>query len=48
MDELKKLAGVTAAKYVKNGMIVGLGTGSTAYFLLKKLDAVSKKRDCKS
>ena len=45
MDELKKLAGVTAAKYVKNGMIVGLGTGSTAYFFV---DAVSKKRDCKS
>lgn len=37
MDELKKLAGVTAAKYVKNGMIVGLGTGSTAYFFVEEI-----------
>ncbi len=27
---LKKIAGVTAAKYVEDGMVVGLGTGSTA------------------
>ena len=32
MEELKKTAGVTAAKFVKDGMVVGLGTGSTAYF----------------
>lgn len=39
MERLKKIAGVTAAQYVKDGMVVGLGTGSTAYFLLKKLVA---------
>lgn len=36
-DELKKLAAETAAKEVKDGMIVGLGTGSTAYFATKYL-----------
>lgn len=30
MEELKKIAGVTAAQYVKDGMVIGLGTGSTA------------------
>lgn len=33
----KKAAGDFAAKYVKNGMKVGLGTGSTAYFLIEAL-----------
>ena len=28
MEELKKIAGVTAAKYVEDGMVVGLGTGN--------------------
>lgn len=45
MEELKKTAGVTAAKFVKDGMVVGLGTGSTAYFLWKKLVVVLRKRD---
>ena len=27
MEKLKKMAGVTAAQYVKDGMVVGLGTG---------------------
>ena len=30
MEELKKLAGVRAASFVGDGMVVGLGTGSTA------------------
>lgn len=33
----KKAAGEAAAEYVKDGMIVGLGTGSTVYFTLMKL-----------
>lgn len=37
MDELKKLAGVTAAQYVKDGMVVGLGTGSTAYYFVEEI-----------
>ena len=37
MEELKKIAGVTAAKYVEDGMVVGLGTGSTAYFFVEEI-----------
>ncbi|MEK1481738.1 ribose-5-phosphate isomerase RpiA [Limosilactobacillus fermentum] len=39
-DSLKQLVGQTAAKLVKNGMIVGLGTGSTVRFLV---DALGKR-----
>lgn len=30
MEALKKMAGIKAAEFVKDGMVVGLGTGSTA------------------
>ncbi len=33
----KQMAGYEAATYVKDGMIVGIGTGSTAHFLIEKL-----------
>jgi ribose-5-phosphate isomerase (EC 5.3.1.6) len=33
----KKIAGERAAELVENGMVVGLGTGSTAYYAIKKL-----------
>ena len=33
----KELVGVAAAQYVKDGMVVGLGTGSTAYYLITEL-----------
>lgn len=33
----KQIAGEKAAEYVKDGMIVGLGTGSTAYWAVKKV-----------
>lgn len=36
-EEMKKLAGEKAAEYVKDGMIVGLGTGSTVYYTIRKL-----------
>ena len=36
-DELKKLAGETAVKYIEDGMILGLGTGSTVEYTIKKL-----------
>lgn len=36
-DALKKAAGIEAAKLVENGMIVGLGTGSTVRFLVDEL-----------
>lgn len=34
---LKKLVGIESAKYVKDGMVVGLGTGSTAYYMIEEL-----------
>ena len=33
----KELVGIKAAEYLKDGMVVGLGTGSTAYYTIKKL-----------
>lgn len=34
---LKQLVGIESAKYVKDGMTVGLGTGSTAYFMVEEI-----------
>ena len=34
---LKQMAGIEAAKYVEDGMIVGLGTGSTAKFMVDEI-----------
>lgn len=36
-QEEKKVAALEAIKYVKDGMTVGLGTGSTAYFMIMGL-----------
>lgn len=36
-EELKKLAGEKAVEYIEDGMIVGLGTGSTVEYTLRKL-----------
>ena len=36
-DEIKKKAAVYAADLIKNEMVVGLGTGSTAYWLIEEL-----------
>ncbi len=33
----KQMAGYKAAEYVKDGMLVGIGTGSTAHFLIERL-----------
>ena len=33
----KQLVAIHAAKYVKNDMLVGLGTGSTANFFIEEL-----------
>lgn len=37
MEALKKQAGIKAAEYVTDGMVVGLGTGSTAYYFVEEL-----------
>lgn len=34
---LKEMVGIEAAKYIKDGMIVGLGTGSTAAYMTKEV-----------
>ncbi|KAI3730475.1 hypothetical protein L1987_61645 [Smallanthus sonchifolius] len=36
-DDLKKLAADKAVEYVKSGMVLGLGTGSTAAFVVSKI-----------
>ncbi len=40
---MKKISGEKAAEYVENGMIVGLGTGSTVEYTIKKLGELVKK-----
>lgn len=37
MNELKKQAGIQAAEMVQDGMVVGLGTGSTAAYMIEHL-----------
>lgn len=33
----KKIAGIKATEYIEDNMILGLGTGSTAYYLIEKV-----------
>src|SRR5262245_45780437 len=37
LDSEKAAAGRAAAQFVQNGMVVGLGTGTTAYYFIEKL-----------
>ncbi|MDY0393396.1 ribose-5-phosphate isomerase RpiA [Virgibacillus halophilus] len=37
MNQSKKAAGEKAVDYIKSGMTVGLGSGSTVYYMLQKL-----------
>ncbi|CAI9781697.1 unnamed protein product [Fraxinus pennsylvanica] len=41
-DDLKKLAADKAVEYVKSGMVLGLGTGSTAAFVVAKIGELIK------
>lgn len=41
-DDLKKLAADKAVDYVKSGMVLGLGTGSTAAFVVAKIGELLK------
>ncbi|MDQ3021557.1 MAG: ribose-5-phosphate isomerase RpiA [Bacteroidota bacterium] len=41
-DLEKKSAAEKAAEYVKDGMVVGLGSGSTVFFAIKKLGELAK------
>jgi ribose 5-phosphate isomerase A len=38
-DDQKRISGEAAAELVENGMVVGLGTGSTAAWFVKALAA---------
>lgn len=42
----KKIAGEKAAEYIKDGMIVGLGTGSTARYLVDKVGEMVRNGLC--
>ncbi|MDH7518124.1 MAG: ribose-5-phosphate isomerase RpiA [Candidatus Thermoplasmatota archaeon] len=41
-EDMKKIAGEKAAEYIKDGMIVGLGTGSTVEYTIKKIAEMVK------
>ena len=43
MEELKRIAAHRAAEYVRDGMVVGLGTGSTARYAVGKLGEMVKE-----
>ena len=43
MEELKRKAGERAAEYVKDGMVLGLGTGSTTYHALVAISRLVKQ-----
>lgn len=40
--EEKKIAGIKAAEYIENNMVIGLGTGSTAYYMIEKVGELVK------
>lgn len=44
-DELKKASAEAALEYVKSGMIVGIGTGSTANYFIDGLARIKSKLD---
>lgn len=44
---LKKEAGLKAASYIKDGMVVGLGTGSTAYYMVEEVGRRVKEEGLK-
>ncbi|KAI6684995.1 hypothetical protein NL676_030908 [Syzygium grande] len=46
-DDLKKLAADKAVEYVRSGMVLGLGTGSTAAFVVARLGELLKAGELK-
>ena len=46
-EEAKKQVALEAIKYVKDGFIIGLGSGSTASYAIKKLGELRKQKDLK-
>lgn len=46
-DELKKQAAHRACEYVKSGMVLGLGTGSTTAFAVDRIGELLKSGELK-
>lgn len=45
----KRIAGEKSAEYIKDGMIIGLGTGSKAYYMIKKVgELILNRMDAKA
>ena len=42
-DKLKKAAGIEAARLIRDGMVAGLGTGSTVKFLVDELGRLTQE-----
>ena len=47
-EEFKKLAAEKAVEEIKSGMVVGLGSGSTFYYALKKIGELVKSGELKN
>ena len=41
----KQIAGEKATEYIKPGMLVGLGTGSTAYWATQKIGKTNNRNN---
>lgn len=41
--EEKRIAGIKAAEYIRDGYVLGLGTGSTAYYMIKRVGELVKQ-----
>lgn len=41
-EQIKKAVGYKAAEFVKNGMLIGLGTGTTAFYFIERLGQLCK------
>lgn len=41
--EEKRIAGIKAAEYIEDNMVLGLGTGSTAYYMIEKVGELVSK-----
>lgn len=41
--EEKKIAGIKATEYIEDNMIIGLGTGSTAYYMIERVGHMVKQ-----
>jgi ribose 5-phosphate isomerase A len=42
-EQQKKIAGIRAAEYIEDNMILGLGTGSTAYYIIEEVGVLAKQ-----